>query len=129
MKTTLYILSILALLGIQACGEKKPQPVETKPQLPIVKVEEPVAKPEPVVQQPVYRFYVIAGCFKVEDNAIRLTQKLNKDGHSALMIPFSRNRNLVSFGGYTSYNEAQKALNSITYQDKLKGLWIYETED
>ena len=110
-------------------GNKKQQKAETKPQPPIVKVEEPTPAPEPVVKQEPYRFYVIAGCFKKENNAMRLTQKLNKEGHAELMIPFSHNRNLVTFSGHTSFADAQQALNTLTYKNKVKGLWIYETED
>lgn len=130
LKVIIYLISIL-LLG--SCNDKSSSKTKVNAQSAqlVKKVEAPAKPIVPITQStaPTLNFHVIAGCFAIESNAICLTNKLNKDGFNAIMIPFRNDQNLVSFGAYQTREEAQQVLNLISYRQKLDGLWIYQITD
>jgi len=70
------------------------------------------------------RFYVIAGVFKDSKNAIDLVKELRGKGYNnAIIVNKTSDVNLVSYDLYSSWNEAEKALEKISLQDSEA--WIF----
>ena len=91
------------------------------PSAPISKNDE--LKPQSSVEGPL-NFYVIAGAFRSDDNAVRLVNELKAQGFSNAGIIDSNNTlKKVKYGAFATLEEAQKELN------RLKGIqkegWIY----
>lgn len=121
----LYITAIASFL-IACNNNPKPQsPITTTQPINKIEVVDTIIQ-QAITPQPRYNYHVIAGCFMIPSNARNLMDKLNDEGFQATIIPFGHNRELVSFGAYATFDEAQKTLNKITYKRKLKGLWIYD---
>ncbi|MEQ8324081.1 MAG: SPOR domain-containing protein [Vicingaceae bacterium] len=58
-------------------------------------------------------YHVVAGCFGVEDNARKLHKKLKKKGFAANMPGLHKGLNVVSYGSYSSKDEAQELLRRV----------------
>lgn len=128
MKLTVILLAF-SLLGIFiSCKDKK-----AKEELTVQKVEiietakpEPVAppkeEPKPVVKQ--VNYYLVAGCFKVPQNAERLHAKLINEGYDSRILPFY-NMSMVTYDGYETRREAQVALNQIVGEPGKELTWVY----
>lgn len=81
MKITVILLA-LSLLCLFSCKDKKVKEELTTQKVEVVEVAkpEPVAppkeEPKPVVKQ--VNYYLVAGCFKIPENAERLQAKLTR---------------------------------------------------
>lgn len=93
--------------------------VETKP--------EPVAtsiNPNAIVSEnKSATFYIIAGCFKIEENAINFKNDLVAKGYTAEIIGKHNGLSVVSCSSLTSNTEAEKELQHI-HAVLEKGAWI-----
>ncbi len=67
--------------------------------------------------------YVIAGVFKIRDNAESLVVQLRQRGFSDATIVEANRMNYVSYGRYTSWTQASSAVDSIKRQN-LDG-WVW----
>ena len=68
-------------------------------------------------------YYIIAGCFKVDENAIRFKNELIAKGYAAEIIGKHKGLNVVSCSALPDANAAQTALEKI--QTELEnGAWI-----
>lgn len=72
-------------------------------------VEEPIS--EPVYDGP--KYYVIAGSFKVENNAINYHKRLVNDGYNSENLGFIKGFYMVSFDGFNSLQDAIKMLKMV----------------
>ncbi|MBL7928745.1 MAG: SPOR domain-containing protein [Bacteroidia bacterium] len=70
-------------------------------------------------------YYIIAGCFKIEENAGKLLERLSAQGLQAAIIGKSKaGLTMVSAGRFTSSSEASKELNDL--KSLLPdGGWVY----
>jgi len=66
-------------------------------------------------------FCLIAGAFKVEENAERMLKTLQNEGHPALLAGMKGELHLVAISSHSTKAEAE---NAISAADK-KGLWIF----
>ena len=112
MKITVILLA-LSLLCLFSCKDKKVKEELTTQKVEVVEVAkpEPVAppkeEPKPVVKQ--VNYYLVAGCFKIPENAERLQAKLIQEGYD----------------GYETRKEAQVALNRIVREPGKELTWVY----
>lgn len=125
----IIILLALSLVGLfTSCKNKKKNVELTEEKVEIVEV----AKPEPVVTpkeepKPVVKqvnYYLVAGCFKVRENAERLNAKLSDEGYDSRILPFY-NMSMVTYDGYETRQEAQDALNKIVRETGKELTWVY----
>lgn len=125
------IIILLALLWVglfTACKDKKKKAELTEQKVEVLEVTqpEPVAppkeEPKPIVKQ--VNYYLVAGCFKVYDNAERLNAKLLNEGYDSKIIPFY-NMSMVTYNGYETRQEAQQALNQIVREEGKELTWVY----
>lgn len=127
MKITVILLA-LSLLCLFSCKDKKVKEELTTQKVEVVEEvkPEPVAppeeEPEPVVKQ--MNYYLVAGCFKVLENAERLQAKLLHEGYDSRIVPFY-NMNMVTYDGYETRREAQVALNQIVREPGKEQTWVY----
>ena len=140
---------------VQAVSDTVKQPVEQPTTQPIEQPQQPVEQPieqpkvqpaqqptaQPVEQpktQPVEQpqaqpstppadanILIIAGCFGVEENAIKLTNTLKEKGYAGALYEKHYNMWYVSFGRYRTDEEAAAALREIRANTEYKA-WIYK---
>ena len=123
MKITVILLA-LSLLCLFSCKDKKVKEELTTQKVEVVEVAkpEPVAPPKPVVKQ--VNYYLVAGCFKIPENAERLQAKLIQEGYDSRIVPFY-NMSMVTYDGYETRKEAQVALNRIVREPGKELTWVY----
>ena len=112
MKITVILLA-LSLLCLFSCKDKKVKPEPVAP---------PKEEPKPVVKQ--VNYYLVAGCFKIPENAERLQAKLIQEGYDSRIVPFY-NMSMVTYDGYETRKEAQVALNRIVREPGKERTWVY----
>ena len=113
MKITVILLA-LSLLCLFSCKDKKVKEELT--------VAPPKEEPKPVVKQ--VNYYLVAGCFKIPENAERLQAKLIQEGYDSRIVPFY-NMSMVTYDGYETRKEAQVALNRIVREPGKERTWVY----
>lgn len=123
---TLLALSLIVLLF--SCKNKKSDAELTKEKVEVVEVTQPETvtppKEEPKVVEKRINFYLVAGCFKVKENALRLNAKLLDEGYDSQIVPFY-NMSMVTYDGYETRQEAQAALNKIVRETGKELTWVY----
>ena len=87
--------------------------------------EKPVAQPteQPAETRAEANIRVVAGCFSVEENAIRYTNTLKEKGYTGAVCEKLYNLWYVSFGLYSTDEEALAALREIKSKTEYKA-WI-----
>jgi len=98
-------------------------PIETK--------EETVAvvQPTPVVSIPVqFKYYIIGGSFKNEENANNYIQQLNQRGYTGKDLGIFNGLHRIAMKGYSTMEEAQKELNAMRYKSPQSDVWIHVNE-
>lgn len=72
-------------------------------------------------------YYIIAGSFSVQQNAVELQSELQNKGYDSTIIqkPGS-SMQMVTFGGYNDYGEAQSDLREIQANES-EGAWLYRS--
>lgn len=123
----IVILLILSMSGIFTSCKKKAKEVVTTQKVEVVEVKpEPVAPkketPKPVVKQ--VNYYLVAGCFKIHNNAERLNDKLRNEGYDSKILPFY-DMSMVTYDGYETRQEAQTALNRMVQEAGKEETWVY----
>lgn len=125
----IIILLALSLVGLfTSCKNKKKNVELTEEKVEIVEVAKPEPlvtpkeEPKPVVKQ--VNYYLVAGCFKVRENAERLNAKLSDEGYDSRILPFY-NMSMVTYDGYETRQEAQDALNKIVRETGKELTWVY----
>lgn len=108
-------------------GEREKN-VVTKQKVEVVEVVKPEPKPEEPqeVVAPVkeMNYYLVAGCFEFKSNAERLQAELQKEGYDSQILPFYH-LSMVTYNGYETRQEAQKALNRMVNDPDKEMAWVY----
>lgn len=101
---------------VQPVGQQEAQPTTQPEQQP---------KAQPVAPQSDANIRIIAGCFGVEENAIKLTNTLKEKGYAGALYEMRYNMWYVSFGQYKTDEEAAAALREIRANTEYKA-WIFK---
>ena len=80
---------------------------------PSVTAEPEKQQPEPVAQPVGKRYYIVAGCFQNENNAVDYAAHLRGQGYDAQKFGKYGGLHAVSFESFGNYNEALKQLNKV----------------
>lgn len=130
MRIIVFLL-VCSLAGLfSSCKNKnrKKNAELTEEKVEVVEVTEPEPatppqeEPQPVVKPANY--YLVAGCFRIRENAKRLNAKLRNEGYDSRILPFY-NMEMVTYNGYETHKEAQGALNKIVEEPGKELTWIY----
>ena len=74
------------------------------------------------------QYYVIAGAFRVSDNAKKLALNLKEKGYDSKILPLNeKGLNPVSFSGYSDRNEAVVNLRLIQKKEN-KDAWLFKAK-
>ena len=111
---------------VQPVEQPKAQPKVQPDKQPIAQpkaqpVEQP--KPQPVAPSAEANIRIVAGCFGVEENAVKLTNTLKEKGYPNALYEKRSNMWYVSFGRYRTDEEAAAALREIRANTEYKA-WI-----
>jgi len=72
-----------------------------------------------------FRYFIIGGSFKSEENANKYIQQLKEKGYSGKNLGVFKGLNRVAMKGFATMGEAQKELNSLLSQNPSSGVWIH----
>ncbi len=75
-----------------------------------------------------FKYYIIGGSFRSEENANKYLQQLSEQGYSGKNLGIFKGLHRIAMKGFTNINEAQKELNAIRYQSPQSGVWIHTNE-
>ena len=75
-----------------------------------------------------FRYFIIGGSFKSEENANKYIQQIKEKGFSAQNLGIFQGLHRIAIEGFSSIDEAQKELNLLLYQNPKSGVWIAENE-
>jgi cell division septation protein DedD len=104
--------------------EQEPAQSPVQEQKPEQKLkQEPERQPEPVVVSNDANIRIIAGCFSQEENAARLANTLKEKGYTSAFYEQRSKMWYVSFGRYSTDEEATAALREIRKNTEYKA-WI-----
>ena len=95
--------------------EKNIEIAEIEPKVVEEKVEEPKKE---------MNYYLVAGCFVIESNAEKYNKQLIKEGYDSCIVPFY-GMNMVTYDGFATKDEAQRALNMIVQEAGKENTWVY----
>ncbi len=129
--------------------EQKAEPVVVKPaaenniapeintEVPAAVTEEPAVETEnnfPAKETPVAvtspasknNFYIIAGCFRIEENAVKLEAELKSKGFDAFII--GKNAAGLTMVSAASFSNSEEAKNNLSaFQNEIiEGAWVYK---
>ena len=110
----------------QPIEQPKEQPKTQPDKQPIDQPKtQPVEQPktQPAAPSAEANIRIIAGCFGVEENALRLTNTLKEKGYAEALYEKRSNMWYVSFGRYKTDEEAAEALRIIRANTEYKA-WI-----
>jgi nucleoid DNA-binding protein len=75
-----------------------------------------------------FRYFIIGGSFKSEENAKKYLQQINEQGYSGKDLGIFKGLHRVAMKGFASMEEAQKELNAMRYENPQSGVWIHVNE-
>ncbi|MDP2337771.1 MAG: SPOR domain-containing protein [Bacteroidota bacterium] len=75
-----------------------------------------------------FRYFIIGGSFKSEENASKYIQQLSEQGYSGKDLGIFKGLHRIAMKGFENMEEAQKELNTIRYQNPQSGVWIHISE-
>lgn len=127
MKIVVIVSALLWVALFSSCKDKKKKVELTQQKVEVVEMPQPEPvvpkeEPKPVVKE--VNYYLVAGCFKIYDNAERLNTKLLNEGYDSRILPFY-NMSMVTYSGYETREEAQMALNRIVKEEGKERTWVY----
>jgi cell division protein FtsN len=137
MKNKIFIAILCVSVLTISCGKKKSEkkpPVkrEVKTQPLVVKdTLPPVPEPEPepeIIEKPQNKYFLIAGCFEVEENAYNFRDALVQQGYDAeiVNIPDGVYSTFykVSYKGFSDRTEAFEQLAIERSQPDKENIWL-----
>ena len=71
------------------------------------------------------RYYIVAGCFREENNANSLVDKLTQKGHDAEKFGKIGNLYAVSYASFIDRAEAQRKLRSVREEEAPEAWIVY----
>ena len=88
-----------------------------------------IVTPTPVVPTPVqFKYYIIGGSFKSEENANNYIQQLNQRGYPGKDLGIFNGLHRIAMKGFSTMEEAQKELNALRYKSPQSDVWIHVNE-
>lgn len=72
-----------------------------------------------------FKYFIIGGSFKSEENARKYIQQLKEQGYNGQNLGVFNGLNRVAMKGFASMGEAQKELNSLLSKSPSSGVWIH----
>lgn len=75
-----------------------------------------------------YKYYIIGGSFRSEENAGKYILQLKEQGYNGLNLGVYNGLNRVAMIGFETMEEAQKELNLLLYKNPQSGVWIHVNE-
>jgi nucleoid DNA-binding protein len=75
-----------------------------------------------------FRYFIISGSFKSEENANKYLQQLKEKGYDGKDLGVFNGLHRVSMKGFSTMDEAQKELNSLLHENPKSGVWISTNE-
>lgn len=128
MKTIITLLALSVAFSLSSCKKKTGTKLEDLPPktevVETIQIEEEPVKEEPKPEVKQMNYFLVAGCFKVQENAQRLFENLVSQGYSAKIMPYY-NYHMVTYNGYETRAEAQAALNRIVQETGKENAWVY----
>jgi len=94
---------------------------------PVATLEVKVAEPTAIITvSPAeqFKYFIIGGSFKSEENAINYIHQLNKQGYTGKDLGIFNGLHRIAMKGYSTMEEAQKELNSLRYKSPQSDVWI-----
>lgn len=95
------------------------QPAE--PKAAEFKVEAPAVAPS-------FKYYIIGGSFKSDENAVKYIQQLKEQGYQGKDLGIYNGLHRVAMKGFSSLDEAQRELNGMLFKNPKSGYWIHVNE-
>ncbi len=88
---------------------------------------EPVSTPQPVQTTGAVsgRYYMIVGCFKVDENADRYAEKIRAMGYPAEILPAQNDFEMIAARSYSSYRESVSELEKFR-TEVTPNAWVYK---
>ena len=75
-----------------------------------------------------FKYYIIGGSFKSEENANKYILQLKGQGFDGQNLGVFKGLHRIAIKGYSSIEEAQKELNLLLHQNPQSGVWIAANE-
>lgn len=71
-----------------------------------------------------FKYFIIGGSFKSEENAINYIHQLKQQGYSGKDLGIFNGLHRIAMKGYSTIQEAQKELNAMRYKSPKSDVWI-----
>jgi cell division septation protein DedD len=75
-----------------------------------------------------FKYYIIGGSFKSEENANKYIQQLKEQGYEPKNLGIFKGLHRIAMKGFETADEAQQELNSLLYKNPQSGVWISANE-
>ena len=75
-----------------------------------------------------FKYYIIGGSFKSEENASKYVWQLNEQGYTGKDLGVFKGLHRVAMKGFLTMEEAQRELNLLLQQSPQSGIWIHVNE-
>jgi len=98
-------------------------PVITAPVLEQNQVEITASIPAPSTEN--FRYFIIGGSFRSEENATKYLNQLNEQGYSGKDLGVFNGLHRIAMKGFPTIEDAQKELNRMLVQNPQSGVWIH----
>ena len=102
--------------------------MQSTPTVPIQSPEQKLTENTATVattETELFKYFIIGGSFKSEENANKYIQQLKEKGYSGKNLGVFKGLNRVAMKGFSTMEEAQKELNSLLSQNPSSGVWIH----
>lgn len=135
MRTSILVILALAMLTV-SCRSKRLTVVDEEPPVVIAPVERPAPIPDPVIEEPVVEipirqerfsfqreedkmihepntYFVIVGSFRSNENAMRFSDTLRRQGFNPVMLLSETGFHRVSVNSYTNEESARARIMQV----------------
>lgn len=75
-----------------------------------------------------FKYFIIGGSFKSDENANKYIEQLKAKGYTGRNLGVFKGLNRVAMMGFATMEEAQKELNAMLAQNPASGVWIHVSE-
>lgn len=104
---------------------------QAAPSTPAPALEQTIEETPAIVTTPQsqdFKYFIIGGSFKSEENANKYIEQLKAKGYAGKNLGVFKGLNRVAMKGFATMEEAQKELNAMLAQNPASGVWIHVSE-